>query len=109
MGLLEGINPLNSKKTAAELEAALKKFFPAMGRFVTQTKKYDKAIRSLKADKAQLTEDLERADKKKFAELMAEAQLRADYENLQRTLAKIPPEIMFMYAGKPDKHTERDR
>ena len=57
-GLLDGMNALNSKKTAAELDAALKKFFPAMGKFLTQTKKYDTAIRALKAENAGLNAEL---------------------------------------------------
>ena len=104
MALLDDINPLNAKKHAAELEAALKRFFPATGRFVTQTKKYDAAIRSLRADNAELQDKVKDADKESFKKLMEEAQLRADYENLQRVMDKIPPEIVFMYAGRSQNH-----
>ena len=99
MALLDDINPLNAKKHAAELEAALKRFFPAMGRFVTQTKKYDAAIRSLKSDKTELEKELKDAKAESYHKLLAEAKLAADYENLQRVMDKIPPEIVFMYAG----------
>ncbi len=108
MALLDDINPLNAKKHADELETALKRFFPAMGKFVTQTKKYDAAIRSLKADNDELREELKDANSESFKKLMEEAQLRADYENLQRAMAKIPPEILFAYSGrKPVRNEER--
>ena len=105
--LLDGINPLNSKKTAAELEAALKKFFPQMGKFVTQTKKYDKAIRALKADNAELKDELKDASSEAFSQRMAEAQLKADYANLQRVMDRIPPEVLFRYAGKKVEQERR--
>ena len=100
LGLLDNINAFNSKKVAEELEAALKKFCPEMGRFVTQTKKYDAAIRSLRTDKAELQEELDKAQDKSVHKLLEDAKLRADYENLQRIMDKIPPEIVFMYAGR---------
>ncbi len=109
MSLLDGISPLNSKKTAAELEAALKKFFPQMGRFVTQTKKYDKAIRALKADNAELKNELKDTSSEAFAQRMAEAQLKADYANLQRMMDRIPPEILFRYAGKEVSRGKEER
>ena len=100
LGLLDNINAFNSKKVAEELEAALKKFFPEMGRFVTQTKKYDAAIRSLKADNAELQKEVDDAGRESYKKLLEDAKLRADYENLQRIMDKIPPEIVFMYTGR---------
>ena len=103
-GLLDGMNALNSKKTAAELDAALKKFFPAMGRFLTQTKKYDAVIRSLKADNAELQAELKDAKTVSLHKRLEDAQLAADYANLQRVMDRIPPEIVFMYAGRNRNH-----
>ena len=100
LGLLDNINAFNSKKVAEELEAALKKFFPEMGRFVTQTKKYDAAIRSLKADNAELQKEVDSAGRESYKKLLEDAKLRADYENLQRIMDKIPPEIVFAYSGR---------
>ena len=99
-GLLDGMNAFNSKKIAEELDAALKRFFPAMGKFLTQTKKYEAAIRSLKADNTELQAELKDATEESAAKILKDAQLRADYENLQRVVAKIPPEIMFRYTGR---------
>jgi len=104
LGLLDSINPFNSKKVAEELEAALKKFFPAMGKFVTQTKKYDAAIRSLRTDNAELQVELDKAQDKSVRKLLEDAKLRADYENLQRIMDRIPPEIVFMYSGRNQSH-----
>lgn len=107
-GLLDGMNALNAKKTSAELDTSLKKFFPAMGRFVTQTRKYDAAIRALKTKNAELQTELTDAKTESFDKLMKDAQLAADYANLQRVMAKIPPEIVFMYSRK-NTAPSRDR
>ncbi len=63
-------------------------------------KKYDKTIRSLKADNAELQEELKNADQQSVQKVLADAKLRADYENLLRQVEKIPPEIMFLYTGR---------
>ena len=107
--LLGDINAFNAKKISEELDAALRKFFPAMGKFLTETKKYDKAIRSLKADNEELQAELKDAKAESYHKLLADAQLRADYENLQRVMDKIPPEIVLAYSDhKPDKSREQD-
>ena len=100
------------ERISAELDAALRKFFPALGKFLTETKKYDKAIRTLKADNEELQAELKDAKAESYHKLLADAQLRADYENLQRAMDKIPPEIVFMYAGRnrnPDKTRDLER
>ena len=78
----------------------LKKFFPELGKFLTKTKKYDQAIRSLKAENADLKQDLKAATDGDMKRRLAEAQLKSDYIELERTLRKIPPEIVFRYSGK---------
>ena len=105
MDRLENINAFNSKKTAAELEAALTKFFPAMGKFLTETKKYDATIRSLKSENTELREERDAAQEERDAakkqsvlKRLDDAKLRADYENLQRVMERIPPEILFAYS-----------
>ena len=105
--LLSDTNAFNvKKKTAAELEAMLKKFFPELGKFLTKTRKYDQAIRSLKAENADLKQDLKEAADGDTKRRLAEAQLKSDYIELERTLRKIPPEIVFRYSGKT---TEQER
>ena len=98
--LLSDTNPLNARKNAAELDRLLRKFFPEMGKFLTKTKQYDQAIRSMKAENADLKLDLKAATDGDMQRRLAEAQLKSDYIELERTLQKIPPEIMFRYSGK---------
>ncbi len=98
--LLEDTTPFNAKKNAAELEELLKKFFPELGKFLTKAKQYDQAIRSLKAENAHLKQDLKAATDGDMKRRLDEAQLRSDYLDLERTLQKIPPEIVFRYSGK---------
>ncbi len=98
--LLSDTNAFNVKKTTAALEAMLKKFFPELGKFLTKTRKYDQAIRSLKAENADLKQDLKEVVDGDTKRRLAEAQLKSDYIELERTLRKIPPEIVFRYSGK---------
>lgn len=72
-----------------------------MENFQTQIRKYDKTIRSLKTETTSLknqTKDLTKQVKAaKFSSMrkkMDDAKLRADYENLQRLVNRIPPEIL---------------
>ena len=61
---------------------------------------YDQAIRSLKAENADLKQGLKEATTDDMKRRLAEAQLKSDYLDLERTLQKIPPEIVFRYSGK---------
>ena len=102
----------NAKKISAELDAALRKFFPAIGKFLTETRKYDKTIRSLKADNAELQEELKGATEQSVQKLLEEAKLRADYENLLRRMEQIPPEVLFLYSQQnrnPNRSRDLDR
>ena len=91
---------MNARKNAAELDRLLRKFFPEMGKFLTKTKQFDQAIRSLKAENADLKQELKNATDGDMKRRLAEAQLKSDYIELERTLQKIPPKIVFRYAGK---------
>ena len=98
--LLSDTNAFNVKRNTAALEAMLKKFFPELGKFLTKTKKYDQAIRSLKAENADLKQDLKEATDGDTKRRLAEAQLKSNYIELECTLRRIPPEIVFRYSGK---------
>ena len=72
-----------------------------MENFQTQVRKYDKAISPLKSDNVSLkrqTQDLSRQVKEvtssSIRKKMDYARLRADYENLQNLMNRIPPEIL---------------
>ncbi len=99
LDLLSDTNPLNARKNAVELDRLLRKFFPEMGKFLTKTKQYDQAIRSLKAENTDLKQELKDAADGDMKRRLAEAQLKSDYIELERTLQKIPPEIVFRYSG----------
>ena len=91
--LLADTNVWNAKKRAAQLETALRKFFPEMEDFLTQTKKYEKAIRGLSAEKERLKQELDQSKETQRKQKMNEYRLEADYANLLRKLEHIPPEL----------------
>ena len=91
--LLADTNVWNAKKQAAQLETALRKFFPEMEDFLTQTKKYEKAIRGLSAEKERLKQELDQSKATQMKQKMNEYRLEADYANLLRKLERIPPEL----------------
>jgi len=43
---------------------------------------------------------LDKAQDNSVHKLLEDAKLRADYENLQRIMDRIPPEIVFAYSGR---------
>ena len=99
--LLENTNFFNVGKNTDKAVELLQMFFPAIENFQTQIRKYDQTIRSLKTDKSSLqkqTENLSRqvkeAKSSNIQKKMDDARLRADYENLQRLVNRIPPEIL---------------
>jgi hypothetical protein len=55
---------------------------------------------SAKAENVDLKQNLKDAADGNMKRRLAEAQLKSDYIELERTLKKIPPEIVFRYSGK---------
>lgn len=104
--LLADTNVWNAKKRAAQLETALRKFFPEMEDFLTQTKKYEKAIRGLSAEKEQLKQELDQSKETQRKQKMNEYRLEADYANLLRKLERIPPELRRQFE-MPRQQKER--
>ena len=104
--LLADTNVWNAKKRAAQLETALRKFFPEMEDFLTQTKKYEKAIRGLSAEKERLKQELDQSKETQRKQKMNEYRLEADYANLLRKLERIPPELRRQF-DKPRHEKER--
>ena len=114
--LLEKTNFFNAGKNTDKAVELLQKFFPAMKNFQTQIRKYDQPIRSLKSDKSSLqkqTENLSRqvkeAKSSSMQKKMDDARLRADYENLQRLVERIPPEILELAKRGQLSHSDRER
>ena len=94
----------------------LQKFFPAMENFQTQVRKYDKTISSLKSDKAtlqkqkqDLTRQVKESTSSSIQKKMNDARLRADYENLQNLMNRIPPEILELAKRGQLNHSDRER
>ena len=104
--LLADTNVWNAKKRAAQLETALQKFFPEMEDFLTQTKKYEKAIRGLSAEKERLKQELDQSKETQRKQKMNEYRLEADYANLLRKLERIPPELRRQFE-MPRQQKER--
>ena len=114
--LLENTNFFNAGKNTDKAVELLQKFFPAMENFQTQVRKYDKAISSLKSDNVSLkrqTQDLSRQVKEvtssSIRKKMDDARLRADYENLQNLMNRIPPEILELVKRRQLNHSNRER
>lgn len=114
--LLKKTNFFNAGKNTDKAVELLQKFFPAMKNFQTQIRKYDQTIRSLKSDKSSLqkqTENLSRqvkeAKSSSMQKKMDDARLRADYENLQRLVERIPPEILELAKRGQLSHSDRER
>ena len=114
--LLENTNFFNAGKNTDKAVELLQKFFPAMENFQTQVRKYDKTISSLKSDNASLksqTQDLSRqvkeATSSSIRKKMDDVRLRADYENLQNLMNRIPPEILELAKRGQLTHSDRER
>ena len=114
--LLENTNLFNAGKNTDKAVELLQKFFSAMENFQTQVRKYDKTISSLKSDNVSLkrqTQDLSRQVKEvtssSIRKKMDDARLRADYENLQNLMNRIPPEILELAKRGQLTHSDRER
>ena len=99
--LLSGINPLNSKKRAAEISKLLDGYIPAVEKMHTQLKKYNVAFtetatenKRLKKKAAELEQSLETATKTSVLKELRDAQLRRDYEDALALLERIPSEVL---------------
>ena len=112
---LEFIEKYQDGKNTDKAVELLQKFFPAMENFQTQVRKYDKTISSLKSDKAtlqkqkqDLTRQVKEATTNSIRKKMDDARLRADYENLQKLVNRIPPEILELAKRGQLNHSNRE-
>lgn len=114
--LLQNTNFFNAGKNTDKAVELLQKFFPAMESFQTQIRKYDQTIRSLKTDKSSLQKQIENlsrqvkaAKSSSMGKKMDDARLRADYENLQHLVERIPPEILELEKRGQLSPSDRER
>ena len=102
--LLNDMNPFNTKKTREAIAGILKTFIPQSEHYQTVMKQYDKKLKTAEAENIQLSAELKQAKEAKFEERMEVAQLQANCANMQRVLARIPPEVIAQAKTSP-KHT----
>ena len=102
--LLTGIEPLNSKKRAAEISKLLDGYIPAVEKMQTQLKKYNVAFtetatenKRLKKKAAELERSLEATTKTSVLKELRDAQLRRDYEDALALLERIPKEVLVEF------------
>ena len=99
LSLISEVNPLNKARKAAEIEALLERYIPSVEKMRTQLKRYDSAFKTLKAEKAELEQEVN-ASKESVVKRLELMQKLNDYEELRRTVEAIPPEIMREYAAR---------
>ena len=111
--LLTGIEPLNSKKRAAEISKLLDGYIPAVEKMQTQLKKYNVAFtetatenKRLKKKAAELERSLEATTKTSVLKELRDAQLRRDYKDALTLLERIPKEVIEFY--QTSKYTRKD-
>lgn len=99
LSLISEVNPLNKARKSAEIEALLDRYIPSVEKMRTQLKRYDSAFKTLKAEKAELEQEVN-ASKESVVKRLELMQKLNDYEELRRTVESIPPEIMREYAAR---------
>ena len=91
--LLENTNFFNAGKNTDKAVELLQKFFPAMENFQTQD----------------LSRQVKEATSSSIRKKMDDVRLRADYENLQNLMNRIPPEILELAKRGQLTHSDRER
>ncbi len=91
--LLENTNLFNAGKNTDKAVELLQKFFPAMENFQTQD----------------LSRQVKEATSSSIRKKMDDVRLRADYENLQNLMNRIPPEILELAKRGQLTHSDRER
>ena len=105
---LDGINPLNAGKKKEEALSMLKKWFPQMGNFSGQLKKYKVTINDLLAENEKLEARAKASEKGKMKDTMERAKLKSELDNLQRLVDRIPPDILAELK-RQQRHTVKER
>ena len=101
---LDGINPLNAGKKKEEALSMLKKWFPQMGNFSGQLKKYKVTINDLLAENEKLEARAKASEKGKMKDTMERAKLKSELDNLQRLVDRIPPDILAELKRQKRQH-----
>ena len=78
----------------------LEKFQPRYESYLTECRKYEKVIRSLKAEKKLLEQEAKENKDNSIKRRMEIAQQLADYENLRTRVEKYAPELLSTVSSK---------
>ena len=101
---LDGINPLNAGKKKEEALSMLKKWFPQMGNFSGQLKKYKVTINDLLAENEKLEVRAKASEKGKMKDTMERAKLESELRDIQRLVDRIPPDILAELKRQQRQH-----
>ena len=101
---LDGITPFNAGKKKEEALSLLKKWFPQMGNFSGQLKKYKVTINDLLAENEKLEARAKAGEKGKMKDTMERAKLKSELDNLQRLVDRIPPDILAELKRQKRQH-----
>ena len=82
----------------------LKKWFPQMGNFSGQLKKYKVTINDLLAENEKLEARAKASEKGKMKDAMERAKLKSELDNLQRLVDRIPPDILAELKRQKRQH-----
>ena len=106
--LLGEINPLNSKRKAAEIEALLKSYIPGVEKMKTRLKKYGNAYKELQAENARLEAEIDSSKESVLRKLQIMQQLK-ELDTLRDLVENIPPEILQLYRKSDERSHETER
>ena len=101
---LSDVTLFNGKAKSAEARGMLEKFAPKYQSYVTECRKYDKAIRSLKADNQRLAQEAKDNKDASIKHRMEIAQKLADFENLRTRVQRYAPELLVQTIGNQIHH-----
>ena len=102
--LLGEINPLNSRRKAAEIEALLKSYIPGVEKMKTRLKKYGNAYKELQAENARLEAEIDNSKESVLRKLQSMQQLK-ELDTLRDLVDNIPPEILKLYHERSQDRT----
>ena len=92
--LYEVFRKYADKRQKEEALSMLKKWFPQMGNFSGQLKKYKVTINDLLAENEKLEARAKASEKDKMKGTMERAKLESELHNIQRLVERIPPEVL---------------
>ena len=108
LNLLEEINPLNSRRKAAEIEEMLNSYIPGVEKMKTRLKKYGKAYKELQAENARLAAEVDSSKESVHRKLEIMQQLQ-ELDKLRGLVENIPPELLQIYRKNNPQKKEMDR